>query len=341
MLRFVLISSCVACAFGMVLESRAGTFEKPLKKPVDVPNKFEDYGNLTFVPANAPFEDDPNFPGMDEGAEIGLQFIDHSVEPFMPVIGPNARFHWRSRLLVWPEQKFAFCFIEKNACTQFNILMNKLNHRKGIWQVSNWYNFLRKYPVKADGSKRPFWRYAVFTRDPAERFLSAWSSKCQAWEGDGIHCLGRRRISTDTNVAVLSFEQMVETQLKRYDQHRKDHHGFWNAHYDPQTSFCGLNMSQYDFVGRLHGDFADVRNQVHDMLQRVARAPAEHPVWNDIDYLFPSTRAASNKTVHNAHAYRNMETFFRRPSVYDAVCNNFAQDYSELNFTRGLHVKRL
>merc|ERR1719245_1687776 len=99
-----------------------------------------------------------------------------------PILGPKRSERWANRLLLVPELKFAFCYIEKNACTQFNLLANRLNRMAN--PGTTWWTTMKDLPFwKSNADKlgvRPEevthangWRTGVFLREPAERFASA------------------------------------------------------------------------------------------------------------------------------------------------------------------------
>merc|ERR1740138_356089 len=82
------------------------------------------------------------------------------------------------------------------------------------------------------------WNMAIFVREPAERFLSAWLSKCDVWEHGGIDCLGPQITDMPISTKVELFEKTVVELLPEY-MARSRKFGAFNAHYDPQHLFCG------------------------------------------------------------------------------------------------------
>ncbi|CAK0892453.1 unnamed protein product [Prorocentrum cordatum] len=87
-------------------------------------------------------------------------------------------------VLVVPELRFLFCYIPKNACTQFNKLMDVMN---GKPPGAGWHHQLssatRAFGWSDERVKGLFrdktWTKAVFLRDPLERLVSAWRNKCR------------------------------------------------------------------------------------------------------------------------------------------------------------------
>jgi hypothetical protein len=245
-----------------------------------------------------------------------------------PVVGPKREHRWTNRLLVVPKLKFAFCYIEKNACTQFNILINRLN---GIRASPGTTVFMRSshealgIPFE-DITPENGWRKAIFLRDPSERFLSAWRSKCVEWENEGRHCFGGERVrENDTNSVVANFEKVVKTHLLTYRRLRDNTaDGTYNAHYDPQTRFCGGEpLESYSFVGRLVGEPLRVHSQVTDMLTKVAQAPPRLLRRAGVDTVFPVHR----KLGHHTDTSETLVQSYSNPDVYDMVRSAFAEDY--------------
>jgi len=250
-----------------------------------------------------------------------------------PSLGPQYMEQWSNRLLVVPKLKFAFCYIEKNACTQFNTLMNRLNRYEysgnAVFLKSSYqtFNMDSEEINKANG-----WRMAVFLRDPSERFLSAWMSKCVAWEDKGANCLGGRRVSgNDSNSGISSFETMVDRDLPAY-VYLRDHRwgGAYNSHYDPQANFCnGLNLADFDYVGHLVGNPDVVHDQVQKMLRDVAMVPENEMESAGVESIFPRDQVEGH---HSAYFGFNdtsamLNSFYASPLVREAVSEAFRSDY--------------
>lgn len=253
-------------------------------------------------------------------------------DEWRPMLGPRGEANWTNRLLVWPSMRFAFCWIEKNAGTEFSLLMNNLSsvpkdnasgNSQGYFS-SSWINFHDPAITPGTISRENGWRLGIFVRDPAERLLSAWSSKCQAWENDGRNCLGRKRVPDNTSEeAIGDFEHMVRELLPTYMAERREH-GYLNAHYDPQDTFCGAKgAAAYDFVGHLSGP-EKVQGQVAEMLRSVARVPPEHNIWSVLPTIFPAEATAG----HHTDAEGRMAAFYRSPDVRARVLQEYAEDYN-------------
>jgi len=266
--------------------------------------------------------------GLQRDVERPLYWDDE----WHPILGPRSDSNWTNRLLVWPSQKFAFCWIEKNAGTEFSILMNNLTGAAVDETVGNsmgyfsssWANLGDSDIIPEKISRANGWRLGIFVRDPAERLLSAWSSKCQAWENGGRNCLGRKQVPNDlSEEAVNNFESMVRDLLPKYMAERRER-GYFNAHYDPQSTFCGAKeATAYNFIGHLSGQSDEVHDQVADMLCSVAHVPPQHAIWSILPTIFPRQFAAG----HHTDAGARMTAFYRSPDVRAAVAREYAADY--------------
>lgn len=295
---------------------------------------------VELVAATVPFDDfderevaeDPSNEGLNRSRQANPQT---DVWKF-PSPGPHPTGGWTNRLIIVPHRKFAFCYIEKNACTQFNRLVNTMNgiHNLDLpyWKSGPENRAFKEFFRSSEISRANGWKTAIFLRDPAERFLSAWLSKCVSWEYRGIDCLGVR-VPKDQreNVTfkVEAFEKMVETWLPKYFA-RHGEPGAFNAHYERQSEFCGGRpLTDYDFVGNLEGGAQHVAEQVKTMLSEYAGVNAQETgVWELLDHEFPSTEHAG----HSTGAESLLKRFYRNPEIYKKVVDMYKDDYAKLPF---------
>mmetsp|Transcript_99923 Transcript_99923/g.282827 ORF Transcript_99923/g.282827 Transcript_99923/m.282827 type:complete len:550 (+) Transcript_99923:100-1749(+) len=246
---------------------------------------------------------------------------------FLPFAGPMPSPNWENRMLIAKKNKFAFCYIEKNACTQFNFLMNGLNgmptrDRIPFWK-SNSDGVYKEYLKTQNVSRADGWSMSIFVREPTERFLSAWLSKCDAWEYGGIDCLGPRVTDLTISQKVELFEKTVVELLPTYMAKSRENGGV-NAHYDPQHSFCGgRKLSEYNFVGVLAGSPDNIHRQVKHMLQDHARVSPRAKIMHLSDQLFPTT----SKAGHGTNTVNLMKAFYRNRTILQMVMEQFAADY--------------
>lgn len=177
-------------------------------------------------------------------------------------------FALRNRLMVVPEYKLLFCYVEKVGCSMFNQLFRllRLYHPQQSPEERAYLaesHFGRANPnhfnlTHYDLTKMvndDTWTKAVFFRDPADRFLSGFKSKCGGADYDGgRHCReafgevinkkGQKRPILDGSVA--SFHQSIE--IAKNSTRRV----FNNPHFKPAAGFCGGLGSSIDHYAFVH-----------------------------------------------------------------------------------------
>eukprot|EP00928_Gymnodinium_smaydae_P059585 TRINITY_DN4296_c0_g1_i5.p1 TRINITY_DN4296_c0_g1~~TRINITY_DN4296_c0_g1_i5.p1 ORF type:complete len:392 (+),score=57.41 TRINITY_DN4296_c0_g1_i5:60-1178(+) len=245
---------------------------------------------------------------------------------------------WSNRLLL-PSAKLAFCYIPKVACNQMTRLFNALNGvgpdlflqegGAGGSVQSDWeFQLSTDLKLPYDWSKvsrENGWKFAVFTRDPLERYLSAFLSKCVPGpdgriESGGVNCHGKVIDWRAPSLAeqVRAFEARVERDSSR---------GFpaLQEHWDPQVEIlrrCGWDKfepSSLDFVGSLSGD---VNAQVKAMLRVVNRTDGGRIV----DRLFPAKQVSGHSSGSRGH----ITDFYRNQTVTRAAALLYSNDYTML-----------
>ncbi len=220
---------------------------------------------------------------------------------------PNAL--WFDRLVTFPAKKIVVCGIEKNGITELNELAAAINNDTQM----QWF----KYSPQASGIKYgtflrmlkfTSWRKAIIYRDPMERFLSAYNSKCLKRDEDGYLNCQRFFNLTDSEVTLRAVAERLPQD------------GHLNPHWARQSSFCGntfaSNWHDYNFhiatknLSRLI-DVFDGR------LETEERARAEK-------YMLRSAplRVLSNHTT-NAEASIHEESLKVRRLLFDY----YAEDY--------------
>jgi len=241
-----------------------------------------------------------------------------------PARGPRLVQQWTNRLLVAPQLNFAFCSIEKVASRNSRQLMKALASLppdEYPLAAGWWHSDLDSASIRREAG----WSSGIFLRDPAERLLSAWMSKCVLQEDFGLNCLGSL-VEENASKAekVLSFELMVREALPKYHAVRRARGGSFNSHFDPQAIFCGgRGVDSYDFVGVLSNNASAVHSQVTRMLSDWAKIPPDSPIWEALKVNFPATEIAGHRT----DSAGNMADFYRDPEVLSTVKEIYAVDY--------------
>jgi len=236
------------------------------------------------------------------------------------------------RLIIWKKGKLAFLPISKNANTDFSVLFNRLND---VLNGKNLYfsSAPLRFGVKSEKmTKENGWKWAVFLRDPIDRFMSAWRSKCIQREDEGVHCPigfkggGRQNVSYQAN--------RLNDMAEFYGTHALPKDGHWKTQSEQikqirltrKKDEVGLfnSPSDFDFVGTLSGD---VNEQVHQMLKMTGVKYKE----NIVDRWFP--KLEKNKVIghssNKGHSNFN-KTLLLTDTTKAALTKVFDQEYKEL-----------
>lgn len=224
--------------------------------------------------------------------------------------------------ILLPSSKLAVCYIPKVACEQITNLFSDANG------VS--FKFWSSTPPAMNISwssvtKQSGWKFGIFTRDPLERYLSCWLSKCTAnaegvVENQGTNCRGR----------VLQEPTSLEGQIRAFEERalldRVQGHPYPDTHWASQVN--NVEGCGWDRFGPEHADFninlaGDVHTQVLTMLQ-TANVPRNAFLT---DKYFPAGRIAG----HTSNASNMIRNFYRNPEVLRTVLSFFADDYAKLH----------
>ena len=204
---------------------------------------------------------------------------------------------------VVPGRRLIFCLIDKNANTAFaDVLCSISREARSSWRRwiethwRTWADFelgcrWTSTSLLAQGMnstelwsafwhRRPGWTSAVFVRDPLERFLSAYLSKCtRGRDPDFEVCqqvFGHKYVSFAHAVQVLTAVDDLPP-------------GWANDHFRLQSRFCNGTVGQaaaFDHTYVL--DRATSRAAVEDLLERVGVARSDlATVAPAVDYHFP------------------------------------------------------
>jgi len=239
-------------------------------------------------------------------------------------------FRWQNRMLVVPEHKFAFCYIEKVACTQFNLMMNRLNGRDEghVFFVSN----VDKFNLTLqDISRKKGWFRGIFLRKPLYRFLSAYESKCLPHhDGDQNQCITNPVSEIVTNTMTSSLDGSRARHFRNAVKALETYESGINPHYDPMSDFCGGlsgNLSDYDFVGHLDRGYRSVHQQVGQMLRQVGINFDSH-----LQNMFPENKPNTSK--HTTNTQTDFRSYYDR-EAQQRVRNYYTEDYRLLRKVTG------
>ena len=225
---------------------------------------------------------------------------------------------------------FPHLFGLKVACTQFNNLFNEITGGRPVYLDWPWY---RNSPKVVGWSKQqledaivdPAWHKAIFYREPMERFLSGYRSKCERrHDKDGAnHCkkyFGRKRIAFETAVDAVA---SVDRKMSHAEQLAES----FDVHWTRQSKYCGgldRSLQYYDTVVRVDKNTA--REEVRTMLNK---SGIDASRLTKFDKLFPEGKAGNtgkNKghvTASDAHMLEYFKTF----QLTNIIKQHYVEDY--------------
>lgn len=149
------------------------------------------------------------------------------------------RAQW-NHVFVHPKSKFAFCIIEKNGCTTWSSVFNKLVYGRD----GRNYNLGRKVHSKEKEDavfNDPSAVRAVMVRDPLARFASAFLNKCFDQGCKNSFCAARKR---SRRGKPISFATAVEWMLSRKPRTLDPHWQLQSEHCDLRT-----RLGEYTVIG--------------------------------------------------------------------------------------------
>mmetsp|Transcript_10997 Transcript_10997/g.25852 ORF Transcript_10997/g.25852 Transcript_10997/m.25852 type:complete len:281 (+) Transcript_10997:81-923(+) len=238
--------------------------------------------------------------------------------------------HWHA--LVMPEHKLAFCYFQKVASEHFAPLFNTVNLVEDPKDQDG--STARRQEVQwSEISKEHGWKFAFFTRDPLERYLSAFLSKCLPTGSNlhpvenGLRCYGPMRSAPVSQEEKI---QMFEERTKMDAERGLPNNDHWLSQHTILTRFCDkdkFDPEKVDFIGRMTPDTQSVNDQVQAMLRGltnltgIAELTAAH---------FPVGALALVQcpTVHCTASTRVFRSFYRKQETVDIVKKLYADDYA-------------
>jgi len=222
-------------------------------------------------------------------------------------------------LVVHPPSKFAFCLIEKNACSSWSAFGRKVF--SGNASTSNSPNyFLDQISQKQAGSsgleqvfRDPGAIRAVMLRDPLARFASAFMDKCFDRQCGNPYCFARNYHNKQPG-QTISMKENIDWILHR-DPAKVD--GHWRL----QSEHCDLNrrLNEYTIVGLMHKDRLNV--DAHCIARaaglQVLNADSEVSPWNN------PLRTSHQESTSEEDILKKLYT----PGAARAIITHFHKDY--------------
>jgi len=255
---------------------------------------------------------------------------------------PNLTYNMFDRFIVLPEYNLLFCYIEKNACTAFNDLFSQLRRRsdpkvkrthgpEGWFQLSPYTLGYSKASLEAIMLNKS-WHKAVFYRDPIERFVSAYRSKCEHFDQfDGNYSCFQAfghdyEKFTDATAKLFSWRNFTQ----------KDE--FVNAHFKRQSGFCGgldRTLQYYDIVEELKESTA--RDKTLELLHKIGADKDGLDDIEDFDVLFPPPKAnLIEEDNHTTNTADHIKEYFpaTHPEALAEVFIYYEEDYRLFNISK-------
>mmetsp|Transcript_102832 Transcript_102832/g.187742 ORF Transcript_102832/g.187742 Transcript_102832/m.187742 type:complete len:428 (-) Transcript_102832:98-1381(-) len=259
---------------------------------------------------------------------------------------PILNWHGLDRFIIVPEHKLMFCYVDKVASRNFNDLFATLRLRYdskmvhtfkygGWFQNSPFHHGYTKEDLEEMlVSKR--WRKAVFYRDPVERFVSAYRSKCEGADSDGGWIC-----ADEFGSPHASFSEAIQ-KIKDFDERQEPlDESYTNVHFRRQSSFCGGlqdTLKYYDFVEPLTQSTS--RDKVLKLLHAVGVDPVTIPY---LDVIFPAMAAGNGSasmqeepdSQHNTNTLEHLRDYFPRdhPEYLATLIHHYKDDYNAFKIT--------
>mmetsp|Transcript_91322 Transcript_91322/g.204441 ORF Transcript_91322/g.204441 Transcript_91322/m.204441 type:complete len:315 (-) Transcript_91322:20-964(-) len=254
----------------------------------------------------------------------------------------------QAHVLAMPEQKLAFCFVQKVASQHFAPLFNDVNNIT-VTVGGGDYDFSTVKGLGLDWTemtRENGWRFAMFVRHPLERYLSAFLDKCVHEEPDehyvasdfGVHCFGPTLSGTATwNVSLEAQVALFEERVRHDLAEGLADNPHWLAQYAVMRRYCGEDRfapEDLDFLGHMTYDNEDVNRQVREMLQLtslpgIAALAEKH---------FPTAKAAKAPalvqcgTDHCSSEHEDFMQFYHTPDIVRGVVQLFQEDFDHYTF---------
>lgn len=224
--------------------------------------------------------------------------------------------------------KFALCVIEKNACSSWSVMLNRLS--TGNLNAGMNFSLIRSTFTAEEAEEvfsDPEATRAVFVRDPLERFLSGFLNKCAApsdcWNP---FCFMRR---TEQKGQPISFSQAVEW-LREQDT------SLLESHFRSQAMHCELykRLGEYTTLGIMKS-----QTLAEDASCLLNEAGLSHiNVQNKTD--------SSRFWVHHPKRYMDNNSTEERlasyytPEAAEIVFNAYREDYVLFNLPKPGWISR-
>ena len=238
-------------------------------------------------------------------------------------------------------RKVAMCSIPKVGLTQFYMLMQRVGFRNASYDDFNDPNpkkgsLVATWFASHDWWRDPRWKFAVFVRDPLERFLSAFLDKClkRSTSCGDDHKTGWQNVTLTSSRseklrAFGLFVSLAPTQKMLRDDH-------WILQSVYLQEGCGFPIHRLDFVGLLMSDKWQVNLQVRAMLHGFGLSLES--AKNLADEYFPRKGWADDNqkkhsNIHGGGEGHLFRTFYSQKDCNDETSVDFLGIHEDLLLT--------
>jgi len=246
------------------------------------------------------------------------------------VQGPKLSSELLDRFIVVPEHNLLFCYMEKNACTNFNDLFRFLRARYDPDQASGprWF---RNTPEVHGYTQEMLegilvnktWHKSVFFRDPIERFAAAYESKCTGVDKTIVkdHC------KIQFGKTELPFPDAVK-QVRDFDAEGVRDDGSFDPHWKRQVDFCGglsNTLHHYDTIEEL--DRKTAHQKVAQVLEAVGVDARSVPHFEEL--FPPSDDDTWRGEKHNTGTSDELTHYFPpdKPWLKNVIQKHYSPDF--------------
>jgi hypothetical protein len=205
-------------------------------------------------------------------------------------------------IIVDHTSRLLFCYVPKNACTQFKQILYKsayglselpphlAEHADRIHYVDDM-PLLRKLPLAEQRRVLATYHRAMFVRNPYTRLLSCYKDKVVSYTKKTGTMM---QFVREFGLANTTFDEFVEAVTVGTDPART----MWEEHLTPQAMLCDIDTFQPTFVGRFE-NLADDANALFALVNITHRMTggaawhATHATSQDVldAYADPATRS--------------------------------------------------
>jgi hypothetical protein len=225
-------------------------------------------------------------------------------------------------LYVNKDAKFAFCLIEKNACSAWSTIFQRMETGNLDWNSASY--GIAQSSFSSEDAAHVFSdtsaSRAVFIRDPLERFLSAFLDKCTSGSCANSFCFMR---SADQSGSPIAFSAAVDW-LKD-----KDGNSLGDGHWSSQASHCELSsrLHEYTVLGIMKP--STLAPNAACLMERANLSSVNVKSSSDASGFWETPDEKQNETENVEY----LKSFYTKEAA-EAVYNAFKDDYELFGIPR-------